>query len=144
MAHEIRRLSIDDFERIIKVWADAGLPTKPRGRDSRAKIEKEMANPSVAYFGLFDGEVMIGVGIANYDGRRGWVNRVAIDPDYRGRRLAGKIIKACEEFLYDAGAIIICALIEEVNAPSNACFSNTGYVVEPDIIYWTKRNSPDS
>ncbi|UCC45120.1 MAG: hypothetical protein JSU65_04175, partial [Candidatus Zixiibacteriota bacterium] len=76
MAHEIRQLSIDDFDRIIKVWADAGLPTKPRGRDSREKIEKEMANPSVAYFGLFDGQVMIGVGIANYDGRRGWVNRV--------------------------------------------------------------------
>lgn len=143
MNADIRRLTIDDFDDIHRIWSDSGLPTKPGGRDSRAMIEKEMQKSVVAYFGLFDNNKMIGVGIANFDGRRGWVNRVAIDPDQRGKKLASKIIDVCEQFLYDSGAVVICALIEEENSPSMACFAGSGYTAEKEIIYWTKRRSAE-
>ncbi|MBU0614590.1 MAG: GNAT family N-acetyltransferase, partial [Nanoarchaeota archaeon] len=31
---------------------------------------------------------IIGTSIGTFDGRKGWINRVAVDPDFRGRRLA--------------------------------------------------------
>ncbi len=143
MSFEIRKLTIVDFDDIHRVWADSGLPTKPNGRDSREMIAKEMQKPVVAYFGLYENDNMIGVGIANFDGRRGWVNRVAIDPDHRGNKLAAMIINACEKFLYESGAVVICALIEDENTPSMACFTNSGYTAEKEIIYWTKRRSKE-
>jgi GNAT superfamily N-acetyltransferase len=139
----IRRLTIDDYDDIIRVWSDAGLPHKPKGRDSRGMMTKEMAHPSVAYFGLFEDVLLIGVGLANFDGRRGWINRVAIDPDRRGIGLAGRLIDACEEFLRSIGAVVICALIEEVNTPSMSCFEKAGFRAEREYVYWTKRSSPD-
>ena len=144
MAREIKRLSIKDYDDILRIWSDAGLPYKPLGRDSRERMTREMEFPGAAFFGLFDNGRMIGLGIANYDGRRGWINRVALDPDRRGLGLAGEIISACEDFLLGAGALVICTLIEEINSPSMACFSKAGYVPEKEIIYWTKRPSADS
>ncbi len=78
MATEIRRLTIDDYNDILRVWADAGLEHRPLGRDSRAMIAKEMQFPGAAYFGYFDNGRMIGTVIANFDGRRGWINRLAV------------------------------------------------------------------
>ncbi|UCG61409.1 MAG: GNAT family N-acetyltransferase [Candidatus Zixiibacteriota bacterium] len=144
MAQEIKRLDIDAYDEIIRVWAESGLPFKLKGRDSLEAVAKEMANPNCAFFGLFLDEKMIGVVIANFDGRRGWINRLAIDPDQRGLGLAAKLIEISEEFLRSAGAVVICALIEEINYPSISCFQNSGYTCEPNIKYFTKRPSPDA
>ncbi|MEW6411100.1 MAG: GNAT family N-acetyltransferase [Candidatus Zixiibacteriota bacterium] len=144
MAREIRILSIDDYDDIIRVWSIAGLPYKPKGRDSRESMAREMANSICAFYGLFEDDAMIGVVIANFDGRRGWINRLAIDPDFRGKQLAGELIAHAEEFLRERGAVVICALIEEINYPSISCFQNNGYRCEHNIKYFTKRPSMDA
>lgn len=144
MKTRIQQLTIDDYDSIIRVWRRAGMPYKPRGRDSREMIAAEMSRDYCAHFGLFVEKKMIGVGIANFDGRRGWINRVAIDPDFRGKGLAGLLIEAGESFLRKIGAVVICALIEEMNTPSMDCFVKSGYSCEPEIKYFTKRDSPDS
>ncbi|MFQ5499873.1 MAG: GNAT family N-acetyltransferase, partial [Candidatus Zixiibacteriota bacterium] len=118
LIQEPRRLTIDDYDQIINLWLAAGLPFKPDGRDSRSMMREEMALTHCAFFGFFQGDSMLAVGIANYDGRRGWVNRVAVHPDHRGLGLAKQMIRACESFLMEQGAVVICALIEEENYPS--------------------------
>ncbi len=140
----IRRLTIEDYDAIIRVWSDAGLPYKPNGRDSRDMIAKEMMLSEVAFFGLFDGDRMLGVCLCNYDGRRGWLNRLAIDPDFRGIGLAGRLMEEGEKFLKSRGAVVIAGLIEEINTPSMACFEKAGYSCLKNITYWTKRDSPDA
>jgi GNAT superfamily N-acetyltransferase len=144
MATRIRRLSISDYDDIVRLWQIAGLPYKPHGRDSRQSVANEMALPQVRYFGMYNGDDMLGVIIANYDGRRGWLNRMAVDPDHRGKGLAGKLIKVAEDFLEQQGAVVICGLIEEMNTPSMACFAKSGYTCMEEIKYFSKRQSKDS
>ncbi len=141
MTTSIRRLSIADYDDILRLWSIAGLPFKPHGRDSRESIAKEILLPQCRFFGLYDGDLMLGVAIASYDGRRGWINRMAVHPDYRGLRLAGQLIRECESFLESQGAVVICGLIEEMNTPSMACFNKAGYVCESTIKYFAKRQS---
>ena len=140
----MRRLTIDDHSAILDLWRAAGLPCKPRGRDSREMMALEMQRSVCAFFGLFDGERMLAVGIANFDGRRGWVNRVSVHPDSRGIGLGGRMIEACESFLYELGAVVICTLIEDVNGPSITTFQKAGYSCENSIRYFTKRQSPEA
>lgn len=142
--YQIRRLTVDDFDEMIRVWSDSGLPFKPKGRESRPSIAKELGTSGVAFLGMFDQKRMIGVAIANWDGRRGWVNRLAIDPEYRGKRLAGELIRECERFLEAQGATVIAALIEEQNLPSMSAFEHEGYKCLPEIKYFAKRHSHDS
>jgi len=141
MNRTIKPLTIDDYELIIELWADAGLPFKPDGRDSREMMGAEMLLPQTVFLGFFEDGRMLAMGIGNYDGRRGWVNRVAVDPDRRGEGLAGQIIDLVEDNLKEQGAIVICALIEDINYPSISCFQNHGYVCEDSIKYFTKRRS---
>ena len=144
MSEIIKKLSIDDYEEIVKLWADAGLPYKPNGRDSRAMMAKEMQQEGVAYFGIYENSRLLAVGIANYDGRRGWINRVAVDPDRRGESLAGMIIEECEKFMSAKGAVVLTALIEDINEPSISCFQKAGYICDKSWLYFSKRNFQDS
>lgn len=144
MSEVIKKLSIDDYEQIVKLWADAGLPYKPNGRDSRVMMSKEMQQEGVAYFGLYENSQLLAVGIANYDGRRGWINRVAVDPDRRGESLAGMIIEECEKFMRTKGAVVLTALIEDINEPSISCFQKAGYICDKSWLYFSKRDFQDS
>lgn len=143
MARNLRKLTADDYDDIIRVWADAGLPYKPEERDSRTRIAFEIDRDDTAFYGLFEDSRMLAVGLATFDGRKGWINRVAVDPDRRGEGFGGEIMKACEQFLKERGADIIAALIEDINSPSISLFQKQGYTVMKEILYFSKRDSED-
>ena len=144
MDREIRKLSIVDYDEIIRIWAISGLPFKPQGRDTRQRLEQEMNRPDSAFFGLSENGKMLAVGLASYDGRKGWIQRVSVDPDRRGEQLGPEIVGACEKFLKDRGAEVISCLIEEANYPSISMFQNLGYEHWDNIMYFSKRDSGDS
>ena len=143
MDKRIRRLTIEDYDDIIGVWSRAGLPYRPTGRDNRELLAKEMARENCDFIGMFDGEALIGLAIAGFDGRRGWVNRLAVDPDYRHQGIAGELIELCEKSLSRFGVVVVCAIVEEHNAPSMGLFDKNGYKCEKELVIWTKRPSPD-
>lgn len=141
MDHEIRKLTPPDYDELIRVWAEAGLPFKPNGRDSHQRIATEMGRADSCFFGLYEDSQLLAVGLASYDGRKGWIQRVAVDPDRRGEELGGEIVKACQEFLRQRGAEVIGCLIEGLNLPSMAMFGKLGYEAWEDIVYFSKRDS---
>lgn len=143
MDKRIKRLTIDDYRDIIRVWSVAGLPFKPDGRDSREMMAVEMSRDFCAYLGLEIDEKLVGVVIAQYDGRHGWVNRLAVDPDYRGIGLAGDLIEACEGFFERYGEVVVSALIEDENTPSMSSFGRAGFECYESIRYWSKRPRAD-
>jgi ribosomal protein S18 acetylase RimI-like enzyme len=143
MTSNIRRLTIADYDDLIRLWADAGLPYRPMGRDSRDRIAIEMERADTAFLGIHEDEKLVAAGVMTFDGRKGWINRVAVDPDCRGRRLAVAIVTAGESFLKTQGAQVISGLIEEHNLPSMALFTRLGYRCHHDIHYFSKRDSDD-
>ncbi|HKK20740.1 MAG TPA: GNAT family N-acetyltransferase, partial [candidate division Zixibacteria bacterium] len=70
-------------------------------------------------------------------------NRLAVDPDFRGLGLAGVLIEVCEKFLKDRGAVVISALIEDINYPSITTFRKAGYHCHDELRYFAKRESND-
>jgi len=136
---KIRKLTIQDYPELIKLWNRAKLPTKPRGRDSRAHIAREMKQNPDFFIGAFDKDLMIGAVIASHDGRKGWLNRIAVGPDYRGQGVAQALTKAGEKALQKHGIKIFGLLIHEYNRASLNLAKKMGYVVHTDILYLTKR-----
>lgn len=143
MEYEIRFLVIDDYDELLNLWQDSGLPCRPRGRDSRQAIEREMRRPETCFLGMFNGAKLIGAVLGTSDGRKGWINRLAIAPEYRRRGLGNILIEECEKFLDSLGLKVIAALIEGDNKASFAAFKKAGYSYADDIAYYSKRSSID-
>jgi ribosomal protein S18 acetylase RimI-like enzyme len=142
MEYLIRPLTINDYDDLINLWRRSGLTHRPAGRDSRESMSVEFKRSESCFLGMYDREKLIGSIIGTYDGRRGWMNRLAIDPDYRGLGLAGKMVREAEEFLSRLGARVIAGLIEEENTPSISAFRKAGYQLHPNILYFSRRTSP--
>jgi GNAT superfamily N-acetyltransferase len=139
----IRPLGIEDYEEMTALWEKAELSYRPRGRDARDEIAVQVKRDDLRILGMFDGEKLIGTILCSSDGRRGWINRLAVDPDYRRQGLSQKLIEASEDFLRSLGLKVIAALIEDYNEASIAAFKKAGYLYGRDIMYFSKRSSWD-
>jgi ribosomal protein S18 acetylase RimI-like enzyme len=136
-------LTIADYDVIIDLWDRTALPYKPKGRDSRSAIEFQMKKNPSFFLGVYDGNALVGTVIAGYDNRRGWINRLAVDPKYRRKGVAQKLIAAAEKALRKKGARIICALVDNCNVASLSLFKKCGYIDHHDVVYLSKRDSAE-
>ena len=141
---EIRSLAIVDYDALIDLWQRTGLSYKPKGRDAREKIAKEMAANPQGFLGMFLDGRMVAFVLATFDGRKGWINRLAVDPDFRGCGYGVRMIAEAENVLREHfGAEIIAALVEPENEPSKQLFAKCGYKLWEGLHYFTKREHPD-
>jgi ribosomal protein S18 acetylase RimI-like enzyme len=137
---KIREFEINDYDDVIKLWISSNLPFKPRGRDKYDKIEKEIKNDnSIFLIAEFEGKI-IGSVFGTHDGRKGWINRLAISPNFQGKDLAKKLCNNLENRFYNLGIEIIGCLIENWNEKSINYFEKIGFTKHEDIIYFSKRN----
>jgi ribosomal protein S18 acetylase RimI-like enzyme len=93
--------------------------------------------------GLRDGKRLVAVVLATHDSRKGWINRLAVDPDYRRQGVATRLIRLCEEHFRSQGIDIWAALIEDWNEASLALFRQTGYALADNITYASRRSHTD-
>lgn len=140
---EIRPLSIDSYDSMISLWERTGLPFRSKGRDSREETRKEMERDPDLVFGAFEGEELIGVILGTDDGRKGWINRLAVEQKYRRKGVAIQLIDALERALKKRGRKIICTLVEDWNEASLNLFKNSRYTKHDDILYLSKRENDD-
>ncbi|MEM3444675.1 MAG: GNAT family N-acetyltransferase [Thermoplasmata archaeon] len=140
---EIAELKPEHYSQIVEVWKDAGLPFKPLGRDSFEEMKRQMErNPDLFVGAFVDGE-LVGVGIGSEDGRKGWINRIAVKKKWQRRGIATRLIHEIEQRLRSRGLRIICVLIEAGNEASLSLFQKEGYVLHRDIYYLSKRDSEE-
>jgi ribosomal protein S18 acetylase RimI-like enzyme len=140
---EIRTLSIEDFEVIADLWSKAKLSFRPKGRDSREAIAAQMKADPDFFLGAYENEKLIGAVIITCEGRKGWINRLAVDPDYRHQGVAKALIAECERVLRMRSIRLFCALIDDDNAASKELFRKCGYIEHHDIVYFSKRDSEE-
>jgi N-acetylglutamate synthase len=136
-------LTAEDHDAVLALWQQAGLSIRPAGRDSRTQFAAQLANGTQTVLGVRDGDRLIGVVVATHDGRKGWINRLAVHPDFRRRGLGLYLIAEAERVLREQGMQIIAALIEDWNESSLGLFERAGYVLHRDIHYLTKREHDD-
>lgn len=140
----IEAFRIDDYHRVMDLWAAGGLPLKPQGRDSRESVARQIGLPNVRFLVARDGDSgpVVGTVLATHDGRKGWINRLAVDAALRRRGLGARLVRAAEDWLSSEGMDILACLIEDGNEVSMRVFEALGYKKHPEIIYFAKRKHP--
>lgn len=137
---EIKQLDIEDYREMMMVWKEAGLSTRPDGRDSRREIERQISEFGDLFLGAFDGGELVGIIVGTDDGRKGWINRLAVMPEHRRKGVALKLIRAVEAAIRKRGRRIISILIETPNDASISLFEKAGYSTWEGMAYLSKRD----
>ncbi len=140
---QIRELSVDDYEAVVNIWDSAGLPYHPDGRDGRVWYAREIGSPTAVFLGAEVDGRFAGVVFGTHDGRKGWINRLAVLPEFRRRGIGHALVAEAERRIVATGIRIVTCLIEEDNDASRRFFATLGYVAHPDITYHAKRWSSD-
>jgi len=139
----MREFRIEDYDALMSLWREAELSHKPKGRDSREKLALEINMPtSLFLIAEVDGKI-IGSVFGTHEGRKGWINRLAVSPDYRGRGIAKKLLVEIEKIMNLSGIDITACLIEDWNSVSINFFEKMGYIKMTGITYFSKRKHKD-
>ena len=135
----IKKLTIEDYPKIQALWEAAGLDWKHEGRDHPDRVGKQLTSDNVFFLGEVIDEILVSIVLVTHDYRKGWINRLAVHPQYQNEGLALSLIKAAEDKLETEGIEVICALIFEENKPSSSFFEKAGYESWDEVRYYSKR-----
>lgn len=134
---------MNDYNAVVELWKLSNLPIKDKGRDRSEKIQEELKH-GIAHFILAEFESqLIGTVLITHDGRKGWINRLAIHPDYRNKGIAKLVVQKAEDYLHQIGIEIIACLIEDYNQESLEVFQKLGYIEFQNMHYLTKKKHPE-
>lgn len=141
---QIKRLAPVDYDRVLDLWLRAGLPIRASGRDSKEAFSRQLTSGTQTILGYKKDGDLIGVIVATHDSRKGWINRLAVDPNWQRQGIGSLLIEAAEEELKRQGVKVIAALIFESNVRSIAAFKKAGYEADTRIRYFSKRHSENA
>jgi ribosomal protein S18 acetylase RimI-like enzyme len=138
----IRDFKMEDYGAVMDLWEEGKLPLKLDGRDSRENIERQVIMDNVLFLVAEGKGRVVGTVLATHDGRKGWINRLAVRTDHRRTGIGRRLVKEAERWFESLGLGIFAALIEDWNGESMAVFERLGYLKHPEILYFAKRKFP--
>ena len=137
---EIRPYDESDREAVIALWDEVLPPTAPH-HDPALSIDNKLAvGRELFLVGSLDGAV-VGTVMGGYDGHRGWVYSVAVDPDHRGRGIGRELIRRLEAALGEVGCLKVNLQVRATNAEVVAFYEKLGFSVE-ELVGMGKRLYP--
>jgi ribosomal protein S18 acetylase RimI-like enzyme len=132
---EVRPAELTDAKALVGLWQMCGLQFES-GRvmvelENCARLNGELVLVATA------GADIVGSLWASYDGRRGWIQRLATHPTRRGRGIARALVAEAEGRLAGLGATKVNLLIEPDNASVGPFYESLGY--ERDELIFMER-----
>ena len=129
---EIRPYRHEDEGRVIDLWATVFAYTAPHNAPATVIRHKLAVQPDLFFVALLDG-VLVGTVMAGYDGHRGAINYVGVDPELRRRGYGRLLMAASEELLRQRGCPKINLHVRTSNTGVIAFYERLGYKLDPTV-----------
>lgn len=140
MSLHIRPYESGDEARVAALWRACGL-IRP-WNDPHADIARKLAvQPELFLIGI-EAKTPIATAMAGYDGHRGWINYLAVDPARRRRGHALAMLRAAEAGLLALGCPKVNLQIRSSNTEAIGFYRRIGYL-QDDVASYGKRLSSD-
>lgn len=114
---------------VIQLWKTVFNDDMPHNRPDLS-IDKKLAVDDRLFFVALADDELVGTILAGYDGHRGWLYSVAVDPQQRGNGLGTRLVRHAEKALADLGCVKINLQIHTFNESVQAFYRTLGYTPE--------------
>jgi len=127
----IRPYSPRDENLVVDLWMKCGLtrPWNDPHKDIRRKLQ---VNPELFLVGELDGSI-VAAAMGGYEGHRGWVNYLAVDPAFRKQGLGRQMMNAIEKALLQMGCPKLNIQVRTGNAEAIEFYKRCGYNVDEAV-----------
>ena len=137
----IRPFALTDEEQVIELWQRCEL-TRP-WNDPRKDVQRKLTTQPELFLVLkLDGKV-VGTAMGGYDGHRGWINYLAVAPDFRGRGLGRHLMAKLEELLLARDCPKLNLQVRAGNEVAIGFYSKLGYA-QDEVVSFGKRLVEDA
>ncbi len=120
------------YHEVVELWKRAGIGIG--SSDTKDEVATVLArNPDLFLIGKKDGKI-IAVVIGTFDGRRGYIHHLAVDPDYQNKGYGKIIMDEIIELFRDKKVHKIHLFIQKANKQVVDFYNNLGWEIRDDII----------
>src|SRR5712691_1413441 len=138
---QIRSFQDTDEPEVIHLWERCGL-TRPWNDPSKDIARKGRVQKDLFLVGTVNGAIVASA-MVGYDGHRGWVNYLAVDPGRRRQGFASALMAEAERRLRDLGCPKMNLQIRRDNLEAIAFYERLGFA-EDAVVSLGKRLEHDS
>ena len=132
----IRSARATDVAAILKLWKLAGI--KSSDPDERRSLNTRLRRDRNLFLVAVIGSQLVGTLITGWDGWRGTMARLAVDPSHRRRGIAQRLVARAESRLRRLGAKKIGALVFTDNRLAARFWREVGYVPDSAVRRFVK------
>lgn len=133
---EIRNYNLSDEAQVIDLWVKCDL-VRPWNNPKKDIERKLKVDPDLFLVGVLNNKIVATV-IGGYEGHRGWINYLAIEPSQQRKGYGKIIMKEIEERLKAKGAPKINIQIQSTNKSVINFYKSIDYKID-DVISMGKR-----
>ncbi|PTY38801.1 GNAT family acetyltransferase [Saccharospirillum sp. MSK14-1] len=128
---QIRPFQEADRAAVIQLWQDCGL-TVPWNDPNKDIDRKCQVGADLFLVGETNGKLIASV-MGGYEGHRGWVNYLAVDPNHQGQGHAKQLMHTLEQKLITLGCPKINLQVRSTNTRVMAFYDALGYQVDAAV-----------
>ncbi|MDH3631233.1 MAG: GNAT family N-acetyltransferase [Gammaproteobacteria bacterium] len=135
-----RNMKLSDHEAVMALWGTCnGLSL--RDADSRQSTGKYLQrNPGLSFVAQ-DKTGIVGTLMAGHDGRRGYIQHLAVTPELRGKGVGDKLVELCLDALKLEGIVKSHVHVLADNSSGRAFWLNRGWIHRAEIEMYSFVNS---
>jgi len=116
-----------DFPDILTLWGRAGPGVRLGRSDAPEQIEKKLKrDPDLFLVAELDGRI-VGSVLGGFDGRRGLVYHLAVDPHYRQHDIGSRLMEELENRLRAKGCLRAYLLVTKNNPQAMQFYERHGW-----------------
>ncbi|KKM85153.1 hypothetical protein LCGC14_1291890 [marine sediment metagenome] len=129
---KIENYSMKLYDKVIELWRKAGISVG--SSDSKEELEKMLKrNPNLFLIGRKNQKI-IAVVMGGFDGRRGYVHHLAIDPDFQKKGYGRMMMDKIHNIFLQMGVHKVHLFIEINNKEVVNFYESMGWEKRDDLI----------
>lgn len=125
----VRQFAWPDYDDVTDVWEAAGRDVLPR-----AELETKLERDPQLFLVAQHGDAVAGVVLGTFDGRRGWILRLAVHPGHRRLGIARRLVGELETRFAALGCPRVNLLVMPDNVEGLEFWRALGYLPFPDVL----------